>query len=117
MMPKIKIINQPITLSEVKKIAQATFGEMAKAVVDLEKKILAIGGQMHADSEALLINKGSQQKNLWGFNIYPDEPRGCRLEFSSLINIRPAVNNRSMTIKNAVIKKKIRKIVSDLIQK
>ena len=117
MTAKIKIITTPITLNEVQKIAQATFGEMTKAVVDLKQKILALGGEMHADSEALLIKKGSKQENLWGFNIYPDKPRGRRLEFSSLINIRPLANNRSITIQSSIIKKKIKKIVNDLIQK
>lgn len=112
---QIKIITDKITLLEIKEIAQATFGDMAKAVVDIEKQIMALGGEIHADAEQLLLMDGSQQKNLWGINIYPENIPEERIQFESLINIRPAQNNRTMTVQDEKIKQEIAAVVNKLI--
>lgn len=112
----IKIIRKNINKDELKKIAREGFGEMVKAVVDIEKEIMALGGELHADGNALLFKKGSKQENLWGINIYPDRPNDKRIEFSALINIRPSIGNRSIEIQSPQIRKKIKKIVGKLIQ-
>lgn len=112
----IKIIKEKITKDELKKLAEENFGEMIKAAVDIEKEIIALGGELHADANSLLIEKGSNQENLWGINIYPNKPRDEWLEFSALINIRPLVGNRSMEIQDPEIKEKIKKIVDKLIE-
>jgi hypothetical protein len=112
----IKIIKTKISPEELKKIAQETFGEMTKAVVDIEQEIMALGGELHADSEALLLEQGSRQENLWGINIYPDQPKNKRIEFSALINLRPSIGSRSMEIQDPKIKETIKKIVNKLIE-
>lgn len=112
---KIKIIKKKIGQEELRKFARETFGEMVKAVVDLGQGVLAIGGELHADEEALLLKNGSRQENLWGINIYPDKPRNQRIEYSALINIRPSLGYRSMEIKSPEIRKKIKGIVDRLI--
>lgn len=112
----IKIIRKKITKGELKNLARKSFGEMLKAVVDLKHKILAVGGELHADAEAFLLEKGSKQKDLWGINIYPDKPKSKRIEFSALINIRPSLGNRSIEIQDQKIKEKIRKIMDKLIK-
>ena len=111
----IKIITDKITLLEVKEIAKATFGDMAKAVVDIEKQIMAIGGEIHADAEQLLLENGSRQENLWGINIYPENSSAERIQFESLINIRPAQNNRAMTVQDEKIRQTIAAVVNKLI--
>jgi hypothetical protein len=78
-----------------------------KAVADIEKEIISIGCELHADCAEELVKDGSNYKDLWGFNIYPDR----FLDFISLINIRPADNNRSMEIQNQEIREKIESIV------
>ena len=78
-----------------------------KAVADIDKKILSIDCELHIDCAEELIKNGSQDKDLWGFNIYPD----FHLDFVSLINIRPVDNNRSMEIQIPEIKEKITEIV------
>jgi len=112
---EIKIIKEKITKKELEEIAKEFFSEMVKAVVDIEKEIIATGGELHADANALLISEGSKQNNLWGINIYFNKPREEWLEFSALINIRPSNNNRSMEIQSNEIKEKIKKIVDRLI--
>ena len=84
--------------------------------MDIEKNIIAIGGEMHADEEAHLISEGSRQKNLWGINIYPEYAGENRIEFDSMINIRPYLGNRSRSVENPEIQKKILSIVTHLIK-
>lgn len=112
----IKIIRKKITKDELKKIAQQGFGEMIKAVIDIKKEILAIGGELHADEETFLLEKGSQQRELWGINIYPAESKDKMIEFSALINIRPSQDNYSMEIKNHKIRKRIKEIINKLVE-
>ena len=91
----MKIIAEQIPLSELRRMSEKGFGNLVKAVVDIEKGILALDAELHADQEALLLEQGSAQENLWGINIYPDLPNEQRIEFDSMINLRPSFGNRS----------------------
>ena len=112
----IKIIRQKISSQELKKIAALTYIDMVKGVADLNQKIIALGGELHADAESVLLEAGSSQVDLWGFNIYPDKPQKERIEFTSLINIRPSHGNRSIEIKDEKLREKIRNIVDTLVE-
>ena len=112
----IEIIKKRISFQKLKEIAEYNYGSMVKGVIDVHLKIIALGGELHADAEAILLQKGSQQKNLWGFNIYPDNPKNKKIEYTSLINIRPSQNNRSLKIRSVELKTKIRKIIDSLIE-
>lgn len=111
----MKIISDKITLSELKKMSDEMFGDFVKAVVDTEKNIMAVGGELHADEEALLIENGSEQKNLWGVNVYPALPSDECVEFDSMINISPRRGNRTRGVENTAIRQKITDIVGSLI--
>jgi hypothetical protein len=113
----MKIIKDKISIEELKKMAEKTFGNLIKAVVDVEKKIMAVDGELHSDEEALLIENGSEQKNLWGINIYPEIKDENWIEFDSMINLRPSQGNRSRGVDNPEIRKKIIEIVNNLIEK
>lgn len=115
-MPEVIIIIEPIPLNELKNIAQQHFGDMVKGVVDIEKNILALGGDLHADEEAALIQNGSKQENLWGINLYPEITFPDMVEFDSMINIRPRQNNRSRGVENPDLQKQILTVVKKLIQ-
>ena len=56
--------------------------EMVKAVADIDNGVLAINAPLHSDLEQLLLDNGSEQKSLYGFNIYFDK----EIEYDSLIN-------------------------------
>ena len=71
------------------------YDNLIKAVVDIEKKRLAIGGKWHADCELLLANSGSNSVDNWGFNIYFDDKH---IEYNSMINIKPQLGSKSMTL-------------------
>lgn len=113
----MKIIKKPITVSELNKLAQQRFGNLVKAVVDVEKEIMAVDGELHADEEALLIENGSKQNNLWGINLYPELEGADFVEFDSMINLRPSVKNMTRGINDPKIRKKIIKIVNKLVKK
>lgn len=114
-MNDIEIIAEPISVARLRDIAGKRFGDMVKGVVDLKKRIMAVGGELHADEEATLLDQGSQQADLWGINIYVDQPREFWIEFDSMINIRPSQNNRSRSVEDSNIQKKIVEIINSLI--
>jgi Protein of unknown function (DUF5674) len=113
---QIITITDCINLQELKLIAETQFGSLVKAVVDIEKGSMSIGGEMHSDEETHMINQGSNQENLWGINIYPDQLMPDRIEFDSMINIRPYLGNRSRGVENPDTQKRIVAIVSKLIK-
>lgn len=107
------ILSAPLALKEIQEKHSRFFSTMVKIVVDLERELLALDGEMHADLEQRLLEEGSNQAHLWGANIYFEGPD--RIEFTSLINIRPAQGNRGMEIESPEIKKRVEKIVGKLI--
>jgi len=112
----VRIIKEPITKIELKEIAEERFGDLVKVVVDIELGVMAIGGELHADEEAVLLEQGSEQRNLWGINLYPDITDENWIEFDSMINVRPSQDNRSRGVDSAEIREKITNIVKKLIQ-
>ena len=113
---KIEIVEETIEIKELIKIAEEGFGDLVKAVVDIEKEIMAIGGELHADGEALLLSLGSKQEHLWGINFYPQKQDEELIEFDSVINLKPAQGNRSRGIEDPQIQKGIKEIVERLIK-
>lgn len=111
----IQIISNAINKDELKTIADNGFGYMVKGVVDLEKKIIALGSELHVDEETLLIEQGSKQENLWGINLHPGKPDEEFLEFDSMINIRPSQNNFSRYVESEEVRNKISAIIKSLI--
>src|SRR3989339_131457 len=113
----MKIITQPITISTLNDMAKNMFGNMIKAVVDVERQIMAVDAELHSDEEALLLQDGSKNQDLWGINLYPDLEGDDWIEFDSMINLRPAQNNRTRGVEDSQIREKIVQIVSKLVQK
>jgi hypothetical protein len=112
------IINDKISIEELKEMSKKMFGDLVKAVVDIEKEIMAVDGELHADEEQLLIANNSKQMNLWGINIYPEMAGGDDfIEFDSMINIRPSAGNRSRGVEDPSIKEKILKVLNKIIIK
>ena len=115
---EIKIIKDSISKKELTDIAEAQFGSFMKAVVDVNQEIMALGGEMHADGEAVLMEKeGSKREDVWGINLYPEKEGEELIEFDSMINIKPFCNNRSRNIEDLKTREKIRAIVNKLITK
>jgi hypothetical protein len=111
----VKVVTSPIALSELKSMAEAGFGVLVKAVVDVERGIMAVDAELHADQEAHLLEHGSMQENLWGINLYPDMPAGEWIEFDSMINLRPSQGNRTRSVDSPEMRAKILAIVAALV--
>ena len=94
----MRIITDSITVIQLKEMAAGLFGDMVKGVVDIEQEIIALDAELHADLEALLLENGSSQGNLWGINLYPELTGDDFLEFDSMINLRPSQGNRSRSV-------------------
>lgn len=112
----IRIIKDSITRSELTDIAQGQFGNLVKAVVDIERGIMAVGGELHADEEVVLMEQeGSRHENTWGINLYPEKTGDDFIEFDSMINLKPALGNRSRGVEDEQVRQKIRSIVKKLV--
>jgi Protein of unknown function (DUF5674) len=84
-----------------------------KLAVDIEREILAGGGALHADCEAVLLADGSQQENIWGADWIPTTQE---VRYEALINIRPRQNNRAMTILDPKIRARVEQVVKPLLE-
>jgi len=113
----IEVIREQVTVAHLTQLAESTFGDLVKAVVDVEGGAMALGGSMHADEEAALIDLGSRQRDLWGINLYPEQFGGDDwLEFDSMINVRPGQGNRSRSVEDPEMRRRIVAIVTGLVQ-
>lgn len=111
-----RIVTDAITRAELARMAESQFGDMVKAVVDVGRRIMAVGGELHADDEAALLDDGSRQEDLWGINLYPEEGGDDWIEFDSLINVRPSQGNRSRDVEDKGLRSSIREVVSRLVR-
>jgi hypothetical protein len=111
----MEIIAEPIPLARLREMAGRTFGDMVKAVVDIDRGIMAIDGELHSDEEEMLLENGSRQASLWGINIYPDAGAEDWIEFDSMINLRPSQGNRSRGVEDPERRQRILAIVSRLV--
>lgn len=108
----MQMIQEKLSLDQLTRMAANSFGDMVKAVVDIERELVAVDAELHSDLEALLLEEGSKQPNLWGVNFYPEaKTREEFVEFDSMINIRPSQGNRSRGVEDEKVRKKILEIV------
>jgi hypothetical protein len=111
----IVVITEPIARDVLVRLVEGTFGDMVKYVVDVERAAIAIGGELHADAEQRLLEVGSRQVDLWGANYYPGVGLDHCIEFTSLINIRPARGNPGMEIQDEGTRDRVRALTHALI--
>ena len=107
----MRILDGPITKDELKSIAGDMFGDIVKGVVDVRLDLLAIDAELHSDLEAMLLENGSQQNDIWGINLYPSLEGEDFLEFDAMINMRPSQGNLSRGVDDEAIRDKIAAIV------
>jgi uncharacterized protein DUF5674 len=114
----MQLVTDSISLAELKQMSEKMYGNLVKAVVDIEKGIMAVNAGLHADQEKFLLEEhGSKQQNLWGINLHPDQSLEDFIEFDSMINIRPVQKNRSRSVDDPQIREKIVAIVTRLVKR
>lgn len=114
-LPGILILDRRIEPADLQQLVRQYFGDMVKYVVDVRQNVIAIGGELHADAEQLLLARGSRPADLWGANYYPGQGPDRCIEFTALINIRPAQGNPTMEIADDSLRRTIRAITFELI--
>lgn len=114
----MKCLSEKISTAELLEMAAGKFGNLVKAVVDIEKSLMVVDAELHSDQESFLLDMGSQQEHLWGINLYPEFAKEDEnfIEFDSMINLRPMDNNRSRSVEDPEIRKKVIAIVGDWIR-
>ena len=85
------IIKDKISIAELRRMAERGFGNLVKGVVDIEKEIMSVDAELHADEEAALLENGSEQKDLWGVNLYPGLVGEDFIDFDSMIKATACV--------------------------
>lgn len=113
--PDVVLISEAITRRQLADLVERFFTDMVKYVVDLERGVVAVGGELHADAEQLLLEDGSRQEDLWGANYYPGRGADGCIEFTSLINIRPSQGNHSMEIEDDAVRARVRDLTYRMI--
>lgn len=104
-----------ITLKELERMATGRFGDLVRAVVDLERAVMAVDAELPSDQEAELLGSGSRQIDLWGINLYPGLPEADWIEFDSMINLRPSLGNRSRSVGDPQIRHRVVLLVQQLV--
>ena len=107
----IRLVRDSIARDALVELGKEYYEEMVKGVVDIGRRIIAVGGEMHADAEAILLEDGSRQSELWGFNILPGKPKEECLIYESFINIRPRDGNRTVEVESPGIREVMRGII------
>lgn len=107
----IHLLKEKTTSSQIQDMLQE-YENMIKIVVDIRRRFLSGGGEMHVDCVSVLLEDGSEQDDLWGANWYPSEQR---IEFESLINIRPRLGNRNILIQDENLRKQVESITIEIL--
>ncbi|MBI2025362.1 hypothetical protein HYT04_01045 [Candidatus Kaiserbacteria bacterium] len=112
-----QIVKDGITREELRALAHEQYGDIIKAVVDVERGIMGVGGELHVDIQSLLIEKEhSRGDTTWGINLYLDKTGGEFIEFDSMVNLKPALGNKTRAVESVEVQEKIKEIVRRLIK-
>lgn len=85
----MEILKSKKAFTEIKNMSPHYFDDMVKGVVDVKQEIIALNADMHVDLEQMLLDSGSCQDDLIGFNIYYEDGE---VELDS--NINPPINRK-----------------------
>jgi hypothetical protein len=111
----VLIVRDSVTRDTLARMAEKQFGDMIKGVVDVSRCVMAIGGELHSDEEAALLEDGSIHQDLWGINLYPNDTGDALIEYDSMINVRPSQGNRSRGVEDEALRARIREVVHKLL--
>lgn len=110
-----RIVTEKLSREELAEILRENFETMVKIDVDIRRGVLAVGGEWHSEGDELLNKDGSSREDVWGINFYPYAKPGKRIEYVSLINIKPAFGHPAMEIADAELRNNIRAVVEQLL--
>jgi len=115
---EITVVKNKLPINEIKKLAENSYGTIIKVAVDVEKGILAAGGEWHSEEQSILVERErSNAIDVWGANFHLFESGGRRIEYGSLINLKPEIGHKSMEIGDSEIRNKVKTIIEKLLLK
>lgn len=105
-----------ISIAELRQMAERMYGDLVKVDVDVSRRAVVVDMEMHADGEAMLLESGSKEADLWGINLYPAKfGTDGFVEFNSMINIKPSQRNMTRGVEDMAIQAQIRAIISGVV--
>lgn len=105
--------SEPFTTDEIEQVKEQ-FDLYIKTVIDIERKTCSAGADRHYESEAILLEQGSKQSDVWGGGV---DLETKEIDFNSFINIRPKQNNQSNEIQDQEIRKKYEELTKSFFKK
>ena len=108
----IIVLDRKITSEEFDK-AREVYDDYIKTVIDIEKDILAVGGECHIDCEEKLLEIGSKQENLYGggYRVSSRE-----VEYMALSNYKPNLERVTYEIADKDIREKLYKLTKEYLE-
>lgn len=107
---------EKISIKELEQLAEKMYGTLVKADVDIARRVVVIDMDMHADGEAYLLDDGSEQSDLWGINLHPNNyGTDGFIEFDSMINIRPRQGNASRDVLDPSVRQQIAALINETV--
>ena len=110
-------VKDTISRARLAELAASGFGDLVNVVVDCERRVMVVGGELDSDEEHWLIEDGSRHSDLWGINLHPADDSADCIEFDSMINVHPAQGNPGRSIEDPRIQAVIRSIVAELVRR
>ena len=108
---RILVVSDRLSVEDLASLIGNPFPDMVKFVVDVDRGLVAVGGELHSDAEAILLEHGSHQDALWGGNYFPGLGEVECIAYTSLINIRPSRDNPGMNVGDPRLREQIQRIV------
>ena len=106
------LLNRKITPEEFEQ-AREIYPDYIKIVVDIEKNIMAVGGEFHIDCEEVLLEQRSKSENLYGggYRVNTKE-----IEYMAMSNYKPILNKLTYEIADPIIRDKIYKLTKEFLE-
>ena len=102
----VLILDRKVTSEEFEQ-AREVYDDYIKTVMDIEKDILAVGGEYHIDCEEVLIKSGSKLENLFGGG-YRTSTR--EVEYMAMSNFKPNMGKVTYEIMDENVRKKLKEL-------
>lgn len=108
----IVVLDRKITPGEFKQ-AREIYTDYIKTVVDIERNIIAVGGEFHIDCEEVLLKQGSKLENLFGggYRVSTKE-----VEYMAMSNYKPNFGKVTYEIMDPIVREKVYKLTKDYLE-
>jgi len=106
------VLDKKITHEQFKQACEA-YSDYIKTVIDIEKNVLAIGGEYHIDCEEVLIKSGSRLENLFGggYRVSTKE-----VEYMAMSKYKPALGKNTYEITDPKVRQRLENLTKEFLE-